>query len=297
MRRNEKGGGIVHLPKWQKIVMSFLGVVTLLMVSFDVALYRAFFHNPNQIVTTYKQIRSPKIPASMNQVSIVYLTDIEYDDHFSTQKGDQLFAQVRALNPDIVLFGGDLFAWNANLNDEVRARMVSWIQSIPAPLGKFAVYGEQDLADENHRLIVNDVYSKGQVELLNNQSVLLANRSIDGIRLQGVGLEASMESLQATANSAQFQLLLSHYPDNLIPFSQSGIPLDYALCGNSHGTQINWPFFGGYKVFDGSRTINRNHLKKLNFPYVISSGIGCINVQARLNSPVEIIHFTLSTGN
>lgn len=289
---------ILRLPYWQKMMMVILGTMTVLMFCFDIALYRAFFYNPNTITVRYQQIENPLIPKSMSQVSVVYLTDIEYDpEHFSDEKGEALFAQVRSLNPDILLFGGDLFAWDATLSDEARARMAGWISSVPAPLGKFAVYGEQDVTSEDHRLIVNDVYQQAQVELINNTSVLLVNQSPEGIRLGGLDLNADPGALASSFLPEQFGLLLSHYPDNLLAAQSAGLNANFALAGNSHGTQINWPLFGGYKQFDGSREINRNHKPGLSFPYEISSGIGCIDVQARLNAPVEILYLTLYNGS
>ncbi len=40
-----------RLPRWQKVLMIFLGIVTVLMLCFDVTLYRAFFYNPQHITT------------------------------------------------------------------------------------------------------------------------------------------------------------------------------------------------------------------------------------------------------
>lgn len=285
----------MRIPRWQKILMTFLGIVTALMICFDIALYRAFFYNPAHVTTRYEEIVSSSIPEAMDQVSIVFLTDIEYDErYFTDQKADELFSKVRQLNPDVLLLGGDLFAYDADLSDPVRQKMVNWLLSINAPLGKFAVYGEQDLASENHRLIVEDVYHKSQIELLNNNSVLLANQSLTGIRLGGLNITADPNALSAAFVPDQFTLLISHYPDNLAAASQAGLPVGYALAGNSHGTQIDWPLFGGYREFTGSTTINRDHMSRLNFDYDISSGIGCIDVQARLNSPVEILYLTLN---
>lgn len=94
----------------------------------------------------------------------------------------------------------------------------------------------------------------------------------------------------------QFCILLSHYPDHFITASQSGLSVDYALAGHAHGTQINWPIYGGYQQIDGASRIDQNHRLSLNFPYEISNGIGCVNVNARLNSPCEILYLTLNQG-
>lgn len=280
-----------------KLLVAIAGCLTAFMLLTNVAMYRAFFHNPNQITTRYEQITSPAIPDSMDQVSIVFLSDIEYDPtSFSDQKANDLFEQVKKLNPDVLLFGGDLFTSTADLTDAVRSKMVNWISSIDAPLGKFAVYGEQDLAYENHRLIVEDVYHQSQVELLNNSSVVLANNSLQGVRLGGLNINADPNALAASFQPDQFCILLSHYPDHLITSSQSGLNVDYALSGHAHGTQISWPLIGGYRRLEGASQIDQNRQIPLNFAYDISNGIGCVNINARLNSPCEILYLTLNQG-
>ncbi len=288
----------MRLPNWLKLMIGFMAFLTCLVIAFDFTLYRAFIYNPEHITVSYQQIRSETIPTSMSQVSAVFLTDIEYsEENFSLDKATALFEQVRKLNPDVLLIGGDLFAWNANLTDEVQKQMIDWLSSIPAPLGKFAVFGEQDEASETHQYIVEDVYLKSQVELLNNRSVLLANKSNQGIRLGGLDTNADPSPLVPAFQGDQFNLLLSHFPDNFLIAQNVGLQVSYGLAGNSHGTQINWPILGGYKTFDGSIEIDRNHQQKLAFPYLISSGIGCIDVQARLNSPVEILYLTFINPN
>ncbi|WP_019892062.1 metallophosphoesterase [Allobaculum stercoricanis] len=287
----------MRMSFFSKLLVTIAGCLTTMMLLTNVAMYRAFFHNPNQITTRYEQITSSAIPDSMDQVSIVFLSDIEYDPaSFSDQKANDLFEQVKKLNPDVLLLGGDLFSSTADLSDSVRSRMVNWLSSIAAPLGKFAVYGEQDLVFENHRLIVEDVLRQSQVELLNNSSVVLSNNSLQGVRLGGFNVNADPNALLNAFQPDQFCILLSHYPDHFITASQSGLSVDYALAGHAHGTQINWPIYGGYQQMDGASRIDQNHRLSLNFPYEISNGIGCVNVNARLNSPCEILYLTLNQG-
>ncbi len=287
----------MKISRIQKVFMVFLGLITGFMLCFDTALYRAFFVNPNHFDVRYQTLSDPSIPDSMNQVSIVYLTDLEYDLSVPKEQMEELFAKIRDLNPDVMLIGGDLFASSADLNDQVRADMAGWLTSVPAPMGKFAVYGEQDLASEQHRLIVDDVYHQGQVELINNRTVLISSQSAAGIRLGGLGIESDPGALAGAFIPEQFNLLLSHWPDHVLEASQSTpLNVSYVLCGNSHGTQINWPVFGGYKRFTGSEQIDRNDMNKLPYKGYISTGVGTIDVRARLNSPAEIIYLTLTNG-
>ncbi|EJW98070.1 phosphoesterase [gut metagenome] len=134
------------------------------------------------------------------------------------------------------------------------------------------------------------------MELLNNSSVVLANNSVQGVRLGGFNINADPNALMEQFQPDQFCILLSHYPDNLIQASQNGLSVDYALSGHAHGTQISWPIYGGYKQFEGASQIDQNKQRPLNFAYEISNGIGCVNINARLNSPCEILYLTLNQG-
>lgn len=285
-----------RLPVWQKAVMLALAITTAIMLLFDTALYRGIFVTPNTITSRFIQLESDQIPAAMDQVSIVFISDLEYSSDFKTSTGDDLFRQIASLDPDILLIGGDFFSAEEAPTQSSRDLLTSWLSSIKAPLGKFAVYGEQDLCDTEHEVAVNDVCSRAQIELLSNSSVMLSNHSAQGVRLAGLQPQADLSALAGTLSDEQYTLLLSHYPDNLIGVQDAGLPVDYALAGNSHGSQIKWPLFGNYRLFEGSTTINRSKMRKLAFPYLITSGIGCIELPLRLNSPVEFVHITLLSG-
>lgn len=281
------------LPRWQKIVMILLGVTTALMLLFDYVLFNGIYIAPYRVTSQFVQLKSPKIPQSLNQLSIIYLSDIEYGSNFPTSKGQELFDEIVRLDPDVLLIGGDLFCGSESVTNSMREQMAKWLSSVPAPNGKFAVYGEQDLVDSDHSIAVDDVYYKSEVEVLDNESVLLSNRSRSGIRLGGLSLTADPQAAAASVSSDQYFLLMSHYPDNLLAVQDASITPDLALCGNSHGTQIDWPILGGYRIFEGSQQINRSRQPRLAFPYTITSGVGCIDIDARINAPVQFIHYTL----
>ncbi|WP_230267527.1 metallophosphoesterase [Allobaculum fili] len=284
-------------PLWLTISMWVIGIAVFCMTCLTLTLYNGIFVAPYQVHSNFSQIRSTKIPASLNQLSIVYLSDIEYGENFPVEKGDKLFDEIASLDPDVLLIGGDLFSKNAEVSGEMRDQMVNWISRVEAPSGKFAVYGEQDQTSMNRLLEVNDVYGRSQVEMLDNASVLLSNGSGSGIRLAGLGLQPDPEAIASTIPGDTYCLMLSHFPDNLLAVQNSSLRPDLALCGNSHGSQVKWPIFGNYRTVEGSTQINRSKSQKLSFPYTISSGIGCVDVPAKINSPVEYSYFTLVSGS
>lgn len=282
----------MYFSSLQKKLIACLCILSLIVCAFDGLLFYSALYAPYHVTTRYSTLRLSGLPESMDQVSVVFVSDLEYSAESSQQTIDSIFQTIRGLEPDVFLFGGDLFAYNAECTDEARAMLAEGLRQIKAPLGKFAVLGEQDLVDANRKAIVEDVYAQSHIEVLENASVLLANGSAQGVRLAGLGIEPSYDFLQALAGSPL--LVLSHYPDHFEKLKELHIPVSYALAGNSHGTQIDWPILGGYRKFEGSLQINRAHTPRLGFDYIITSGLGCIEVPVRINAPVQIEYFTLA---
>lgn len=282
----------MRLTKLQKILVGILCAMVVVTLSMDFALYRALQVNPFTYKVTYKTLKSDKIPDSMSRVSAVYISDLEYGEFDSeTEVLESVFDKIDELNPDILLLGGDLFSWNITPDDQQIQKMTSWINDIEAPLGKFAVFGEQDVFSSERMALVRQVYNNSQVELIENNSLFIGNMSRSGIRLVGINpVHPDVNSAFASCSADQYNVLLSHYPDNLLLENLAILPVDMAFAGNAHGTQITWPILGGYRQWEGSLYLNRDSRKSLSFDYYLTSGVGCINVQARLNSPVEIVY-------
>lgn len=282
------------MTTFQKKAAAVLAVLLVFVLIVDTALYRALFVNPQSLQVTYKKLSSPKIPASMNQVSMIYISDLEYGEFGSAEQTQKVFDQISALHPDLFLFGGDVFSSSYEPTEEDRNQMISWFASIEAPLGKFAVWGEQDQTSEERMAVIQDLFSESQVEILDNTVRFIGNQSRDGIRLAAFGLDLNTENSLAGLSTDQFNLAVSHYPDNLLNDAVQTAPLDMALAGNAHGTQITWPIKGGYRSWPGSTELNRAEARSLPFSYYLTSGLGCINVNARMNAPVEIVYFLFS---
>lgn len=284
-----------ELTSLQKTAVGILCILLAAVVSLDVSIYRCLFVNPYTYQTTYKKLTSDKLPSNMDQVSIVYMTDLEYGDFSDPDQVQEVFDTIHQLDPDLFLFGGDLFDWNYTPSAKETAAMTEWLSGIEAPLGKFAVYGEQDIWQESTRNMVDEIYDAAQIEVLDNSSLNIGNHSRFSLKLIGLSPEADIESAFKNASAEQFNLVLSHYPDNLLQEEMALHPVSYAFAGDAHGTQVTWPIIGGYKQWRGAERLNRASEKNLNFPYYISSGLGCIDVHARLNSPCETVYILLES--
>lgn len=278
----------------QKKLLAVVTVLTLIVCTMAVCMWQAVDVQPDRLVTTTLALKSDKIPQDMKDVSIVYFTDLEFGEYENEQRTKKVFEQIRHLNPSILIFGGDLFQSGREPTDEEVQKMTEWLSSIEAPLGKFAVWGEQDLTSDERIAKISQIYANAQIEIIDNSNCFLGNRTSKGIRLVGLSPQADYDQALAGVDGSQFTLLVSHFTD---PFAQdvlNNAPIDQAVGGNSHGTQITFPVYGGYRQWPGSTEVNRAEGVKTSFPYYISSGTGCIEVNARFNAVPEVVYMLLN---
>lgn len=282
------------MTKFQKHLLIIVGILTVCMMTIAYSLYHAIYVEPGEISIRYQMIRNNKIPHDMYDVSIAYFTDLEYGDFQNKERTDALFKKLNDLHPDILIFGGDLFDAEYNPSDTDRQEMIDRFSALPASLGKFAVIGEQDVVNEERQALVYDIYANSQIEVIDNSNRFLGNLSKNGIKLIGLRPDANYDSALSGVDNSTYNLLVSHYADLLCDDALKNASISYALAGNSHGTQILYPILGGYRKYEGNLKLNRDQMVNLPFSYYISSGTGCIHVNARLNATPEIVYMIFS---
>lgn len=243
---------------------------------------------PNQLNIQYQTLKDAKIPKSMNDISIVYFTDLQYGKFENKERANKLFDTIQHLDPDILIFGGDLFDTSCEMTQKDRTYITKKLSSIHAPLGKFCVLGEKDEANND---VVRSILTQSQFEILENKTILLTNEQDDGITLSALSSQPKINKISTSIE--QYNLLISHMPDAITNEELSTKSISLALCGHSHGTQITFPVLGGYKSINGSKLLNRSHAKKLSFPYIISTGVGCTHTNLRFMAKPEVYYFML----
>ena len=175
-----------HMDTLQKRLIAVLAVLTCIAVFMAFSMYRAIYVNPGSLNTTALSWKNRDIPADMNDVSLVYFTDLEYGRYETHERAQKVFDRIQNMNPRVLIFGGDLFEADAEVTEEMKNQRIQWLSSIPAPLGKFAVLGEQDLVSPERLDLVRQIFTASQVEVIDNSSRLICNRTTAGIRLVGI---------------------------------------------------------------------------------------------------------------
>lgn len=199
---------------------------------------------------------------------------------------EEAFARVRALEPDVVLLGGDYVYLDASHLEIV----VRELETIAAPLGRFAVMGNHDLwADD--RFIQKRLEREGIRVLVNEAAHLPAPydfASICGMDDPWTGIR---DPKRAFDGARDLRILLVHSPRALEILGDERF--DVMVCGHTHGGHIALPGptpivtvggrahqFGRHDVGDG-RTL------------VVSRGIGATEVPLRTFADPDVVSLTI----
>lgn len=279
--------------KKKKLIKLLLFLMLLSLISCT-CLFRSVYVNPNSLKVRYKELKNTHISPDIQEFSILYFTDLEYGSFQNEKRTKKVFEQIYHLDPDVLIFGGDLWEKNYNPSDSEKKEMIQWLKNIQAPLGKFAVLGEQDRYSKERLRLIQSTYKKSEIEILNNSNHFISDGNGKGIHLIGLNSPPNWKKALSNISSKDFNMVVCHAPDLLIDKHLETSPISYALSGNSHGTQISFPIKGGYKKWDGAEQLDRKNGQNLSFPYYISTGIGCTNINARFNATPELVFFIVS---
>lgn len=179
----------------------------------------------------HKEFAHKQIPSSFNNVKILYFSDM-HAYSLGAEFQTSIFEKIQSLEFDLVLFGGDLIESSIKMRDEEVLTLIDQLNSIEAPLGKFAVLGDED---RNRMELVQTIYAQSGFEVLGTQSIPLHNLSKEYIVLNTVDLLDS--SLEQKLDG--FSITLSYNPLGL---ESSSSPL--LLSAKTHNGQVRFPLLG-----------------------------------------------------
>lgn len=273
-----------------------LTVIVVITLMFDISLFYGMNFAVNKLDVHYQKLTDPNIPTSLNDTTIVYFSDLLYGKFENDQRTKKVIDQINDLHPDILLFGGDLFDDQQTISKAEKKKMLTYLSSIEAPLGKFAVWGEKDTSSKERKALMNDIYKKAQIEVLDNARVTLGNQSASGIRLIGLTDTKNIDKTMENISSKTYNLLMTHQPDHLVSESLSNKSISLALAGHAHATQVTYPILGAYRQVKGSTELNRANTKDLAFPYILTSGVGCTHRNIRFKATPELYYFILRSA-
>lgn len=253
-----------------------------------------------QLSNAQRQILAPKIASQPIELRVVQITDTHLYAGFTAEHLQRIVNKINALEPDVVIFSGDLFDFYNKYPDDLEA--IAPLARIQATYAKLAIWGNRDyyagsaraypriMAQAGFTLLTNQDYL---IELPNGQSVLFT-----GVDDYLFGKRKLPTSKYDTSKIA-YRWLLIHEPKMFDLFAASHY--DIALAGHSHGGQIyiplpeaviNW----AYKFTKHESTYRRGFYQQSDYgikQLYVNPGIGTTLIHARLGVRPEITLFKI----
>lgn len=239
------------------------------------------------ITTLDLQLRHYDLPlAAVARLRILHITDLHITEALPFAYYERLSADIRARNPDAIVFTGDLLSRRERL-----PLLEKWLTIVPAaPLGTYAVLGNHEYwahaADE-----VRNALEHARIAVIAGRCLQLPGRN-----LRICGTEAPWGpklDVNAVTNSSLPFVALSHTPDNIYDLAALGAVA--VLAGHTHGGQLRLPWFGPIVVpsrfgrrFDaGQFQVGRTHL-------FVSQGVGADSPPLRMFCAPELLELEIT---
>ena len=240
-----------------------------------------------------RKIINANITEEFHGLKIVHFSDVHYNDTTTEKDLHKIQSKINELNPDIVVFTGDLFSENASLEEKDIQVLTNFLTGISANIGKYAITGEDDYSIDNYPIILENsgfmnldekydmIYNK------NNESILIAGLStnLHGTKNAKDKLQPTIDYLNSLkkekdAKLPTYKILLLHEPDFIDQIDYQNF--DLVLAGHTHLGQVKLPLIGGLLKQEGSFQYRKEYYQLGSTDFYISSGIGTAKYPFRL---------------
>jgi len=250
-----------------------------------------FLGNLNKRDITIKtlELQLPKGDGKVSELNIVTASDL----HLSPIDGERLLSRIidkiNSLNPDIILFAGDIVDDKAEILEE--RKIGESFRKLNPKYGIYTING-------NHEFI-NGVYASVAyaehlgMNVLRDEYVMIDSSFYivgreDSTMLQFTGKHRkTLQQIIESINTNYPMILLDHTPYKLEEAQKNNIALQ--LSGHTHHGQI-WP---GNIITSMIYEISWGYKKKGNTHYYVTSGAGTWGPPVRTGSKSEIAYIKI----
>jgi uncharacterized protein len=262
-----------------------------------------YYYKTNNI-----QLEYPNLPTHFNGFKIVQISDWHIGSYYGhPERIEEAVKRINALNPDILVFTGDLVN---NISTEVD-EFIPVLQKLKAKYGTYSILGNHDYGDyvrwksdtERNANIerLKKIEAEVGFKMLNNKSEIL---EIEGDKIALIGVEnwglppfpqhGNLNKALTGLDSIPFKILLSHDPSHWDAEVKGKTNIDLTLSGHTHGMQFGFilknfkwsPVKFKYPRWAGLYTY-------LSQKLYVNVGIGYIGFPGRVGIRPEIAVFEL----
>lgn len=282
-------------------------VIKLVLIVFSflilVILYARYIGTMGFITKEYV-VSDQNIPNGYDGIKIVHFSDLHYNRAISLDKINDIVDEINLINPDIVVFTGDLIDKDVSLTKKDFSDLTISLRKIKATYGKYAIMGNHDYYKDKDSVI--NVYSDSDFKYLENSYDFIYNKTGETIFIGGVNtasydlddVDKTLEYFKEENVEDMYKIMLIHEPDITSKIVKK-YDVNLILAGHSHNGQIRLPFIGAIYTPPHAKKYYDNYYEFGNTKLYISSGIGVSAVNYRLwNRPsINFYRINKETSN
>lgn len=270
--------------KLKKIYFNGLSVFVMVAILFSFGIWKA----QNEVVTNY-EVNIDKYAGGITSLNVVMISDAHFGIGIQENGIRKMVNTINQLNPDIVVFCGDIFDGNTTTNLKEYSREV--FKNIKAKYGVYAITGNHEYgAGELSETI--SYFKDANINFLQDESIkvndsfyIVGRNDHDGIGPVGQDTKPLSEILKDVNKSLPI-IVLNHRPERLKEAESENV--DLQLSGHTHKGQM-FPFITRY-----INEIDYGYLKKDDFNLIVSSGYGTWGSPVRIGSKSEMVNITVN---
>jgi len=264
------------------------GILVFLIVFILVGL--GIWNAQNQVVTNY-EVNINKDAGEITSLNVVMISDVHMGITIKENGIDKMVNSINELNPDIVLFCGDIF--DETTSTKLKEYSRENFKNIKSKYGVYDItgnheYGAGDLSE------TISYFKDANIEFLQDESIKVANsfyivgrNDPANRRITGQEVKPLREVLKDVDKSLPI-IVLNHRPEDLEEAETENV--DLQLSGHTHKGQI----FPGNLVTKYLNEDDYGYLKKDNFNLIVSSGYGTWGPPMRIGSKSEIVNIKVN---
>lgn len=260
-------------------------LISIFIILVFIIIYARYIGTMGFITKEYP-IYDKNIPEGFDGLKIVHFSDLHYNRAITINKVKSIINEINLINPDIVVFTGDLIDKDVNLTSKDYKQLTELLSQINTKYGKYAIMGNHDYEKDEKGII--EIYNDSNFKYLDNDYDIIYNSKneeifIGGINTVSYGLDDIDKTMHYLKNNQDidYKIILVHEPD-----ISDKIVNDYSvnliLAGHSHNGQIRLPIIGAIYTPQYSKKYYDNYYNINGTNLYISSGIGLSTINYRL---------------
>ncbi len=247
------------------------------------------------IQTEQVDLWEPQWPESLDGLRIVHISDLQGDRYTSAEDIARYIERVNSLNPDLVIFTGDLISYGT---DYIQ-RSADEFSRIHSTYGTYAVVGDHDYWAGLSN--VEPALEERGISLLRDENRMIRLR--DGrILLTGITQVYSkradpseVKRLTSDTSEAALRILASHQVSNSLLRQARANGYGLFLSGHTHGGQVRIPFFGmTFSASDLETEYVSGTYRRGDLLINVNNGLGFTLAPVRYNARPSVTLINLS---